>query len=208
MLGKAQYVPPLQPGGNNNSSLIYSRQAKFLKEIFQTRDGMDDDPLMFTLRLTEEGNKRMHKRITKLRDSGDHAAIDLASRKRSILEKDGSKFVTYARLNPTLATHRLYTDQHAIPDNLRITFTRFRTSSHRLRVELGRWTRPLTPREQRECPCDCGDVQDEKHVFSCQRTAEIRQRAGFVGGVEDLFRDASVSNLIMLKNCLAMLEDQ
>ena len=58
MLGKAQYVPPLQPGGNNNSSLIYSRQAKFLKEIFQTRGGMDDDPLMFALRLTEEGNKR------------------------------------------------------------------------------------------------------------------------------------------------------
>ena len=51
------------------SSLIHARQAKVLKEAYQTRADMDDDPLMFALRLTEEGNKPMFKRIVKLKES-------------------------------------------------------------------------------------------------------------------------------------------
>ena len=100
----------------------------------------------------------------------------------------------------------MYSDAHGIPDNLRMAFTRFRTSSHRLRVELGRWNRPPTPREQRTCTCNNSDVQDEEHLLVCPRTAAIRRGADFTGGCSDLFQDVSVKNLIMLKDCLAVLE--
>ena len=51
-----------------------------------------------------------------------------------------------------------------------------RTSSHRLRVETGRWTRPPMPRENRLCACN-NDVQCESHVlFHCPLTAHIRNQ--------------------------------
>ena len=118
----------------------------------------------------------------------------------------GSKFVTYLEINPSLETHRLYHDKHALPDNLRINFTRFRTSSHRLRVELGRWSR--IPRDQRVCPCESGDVQDEAHLFTCQPTRAIRQGANFVGGYPELFDDTNFAKLKMLKECLNALESE
>ena len=46
---------------------------------------------------------------------------------------------TYIALNPELDVHPLYTKKSfTIPDYLRISFTRYRLSSHMLRVEIGR----------------------------------------------------------------------
>ena len=53
-----------------------------------------------------------------------------------------------------------------IPEHLRIAFTRFRTSSHRLKIETGRWAR-LT-RERRICKSGEG-IGDEQHALtSCK----------------------------------------
>jgi len=58
-----------------------------------------------------------------------------------------------------------------IPEIYRISFTRLRLSSHRLRIETGRWSR--LPRENRLCPC--GAVQDERHVLeNCPLTQQLR----------------------------------
>ena len=51
-----------------------------------------------------------------------------------------------------------------IDDELRIAFTRLRLSSHRLRIETGRWLKPPTARDQRLC--ECGSVQTELHVIA------------------------------------------
>ena len=189
------------------SALVRSRQAKFFKEVFSTRSHLQDDPLMFALRLTEIGNKPMYKRIMEVRDSRDHFSVDLAVRQNAIRQKNGSKYATYVNLNPNLETPSLYTSQHPFPDNLRISFTRFRTSSHRLRVELGRWCR--TPREQRTCGCGSGAIQDEAHVFECVHTRAVRNAAGFNegDGFVKLFANPDVKNLKMLKECLRILEE-
>ena len=47
-----------------------------------------------------------------------------------------------------------------VPEWQRIAFTRFRLSSHRLRIETGRWSR--LPREQILCDCGANEPQDEK----------------------------------------------
>ncbi len=50
-----------------------------------------------------------------------------------------TRFQTYLRMNPELAMHAMY--DSTIPDSLRMKDTRFRLSSHRLKVETGRWTK-------------------------------------------------------------------
>ena len=61
-------------------------------------------------------------------------------------------------------------------DFLRIAFTRLRTSSHRLKIETGRWSR--VPREMRVCQCGEG-VQTEEHVLvGCNLTKGIQERYG------------------------------
>ena len=61
-----------------------------------------------------------------------------------------TKFVNYrTNLNPDLSTHNVYGKTVYIPDYLRISFTRMRLMSHRLKIETGRWSR--IPTEGRVC---------------------------------------------------------
>ena len=54
-----------------------------------------------------------------------------------------------------------------IPKDVWRDVARFRTSSHHLSIETGRWRRPVpTPLSERICNlCDSGAVQDEQHVL-------------------------------------------
>ena len=64
-------------------------------------------------------------------------------------------------------------NQSSVPEFQRITYTRLRLMSHRLKVETGRWTRPVTPRERRLCSCNA--IQTEEHVLlECPLTAHMR----------------------------------
>ena len=88
-----------------------------------------------------------------------------------------SKSITYREINPTFELHPIYkTRDETVDDYLRIAFTRFRTSSHRLKVETGRWSRIL--RERRLCQCGEG-VQTEEHVLlHCDLTITIKEKYG------------------------------
>ena len=60
-------------------------------------------------------------------------------------------------------------------EHKRIEFTRYRLSSHNLKVETGRWGR--IERENRLCSCSIGGIQDEFHVlFQCELTRDLRQK--------------------------------
>ena len=59
-------------------------------------------------------------------------------------------------------------------DSLRMALTRLRTSSHRLRIETGRWGGANVPREERLCSCGAA-VQDERHaIVNCTLVQHIR----------------------------------
>ena len=58
----------------------------------------------------------------------------------------------------------------------RIALTRLVASSHRLRVETGRWVRPPIPRDERLCPI-CNKQKDEYHIiFECRRFSDLRKK--------------------------------
>jgi hypothetical protein len=57
----------------------------------------------------------------------------------------------------------------------RVALSRFRTSSHRLCIESGRWHKPIkTPRSERKCQF-CNVIEDECHfMLECPKYAELR----------------------------------
>ena len=55
---------------------------------------------------------------------------------------------------------------------MRAAFTRIRLGSHRLKIEMGRWSR--IPKEERLCTC--GVIQTEQHVLLlCPVTEPLRR---------------------------------
>ncbi len=61
-------------------------------------------------------------------------------------------------------------------EHQRKALTRFRISAHRLAIERGRYTVPLTPAENRICTyCPNQEVEDEYHfLMSCSYYQELR----------------------------------
>ncbi len=58
----------------------------------------------------------------------------------------------------------------------RVALCRIRTSSHRLKVETGRWARPQIVYHERKCDL-CQVLDDEYHfVLECRHHAETRER--------------------------------
>ena len=104
---------------------------------------------------------------------GDPIIVDLDRRKAGIMSSEQTKTVTYRQINPTLIVHPIYSSGEILEDDFRTAFTRLRLSSHRLRIETGRWTR--TPKEERLC--QCGEaIQTEKHVIcDCILVSHIRE---------------------------------
>ena len=95
--------------------------------------------------------------------------------KQKVKNSIQSKFLTYKDMNPDLSVHGVYSKALSsyMPENVRMCFSRLRLSSHRLRIETGRWSR--LPREHRLCSCMMGVIQDEAHVLEfCPLVQDIR----------------------------------
>lgn len=82
---------------------------------------------------------------------------------------------TYLEINPTLEVCKAYSTDGRMLETHRIAVTRIRVSSHRLRIETGRWAR--IPRENRLCQCGDNYIQTEEHaLLQCRLSQEIRER--------------------------------
>ena len=139
-------------------------------------------------------------------NTGDCTADEMKRIKQAInnASPTATKFQTYRLLNPTLDTHPLYTKSSpTIPDYLRITFTRYRLSSHRLRVEMGRWSR--TPSDQRICPCGTG-IQNEGHIFQCPIVNDLFSNSTKSNASpSDIFVETNMEHLRLLRQVLNRL---
>ena len=142
---------------------------------------------MFVLQLTQDSNREMSNYIDKILRKSNHTDDAIRLLKNKIEQSEGTRYRTYIRINPTLDFHDVYKRKLFVPEHHRMYFTRMRLSSHRLKIETGRWSR--LPRERRLCVC--GAVQDEEHVLChCPRTEHLRD--SYAGRVEfsQLFKNA------------------
>ena len=147
--------------------------------------------------------------IEKLLDREDDIiAKDYADRVARVQSSSRTKYSTYNVVNnSSFELHSIYKPgPESVDDYLRITFTRFRTSSHRLKIETGRWSR--IDKERRVCQCG-GGVQSEKHVLvDCELVSDIRRKYGHeVISFESFMNDRKTKpELLMLHEILKRVE--
>ena len=112
---------------------------------------------------------------------------EIRSSIRRKAESGRSKYATYLSINPNLEIPSIY---NYINHKKHISMVaKLRTSSHNLRIEMGRRVGQL--REQRVC--HCGEaVEDEFHFLcECGFYDEVRRRHGIVReSVEEILSDA------------------
>ena len=145
----------------------------------------------------------MGRRIAKLCTSADSGLTIL---KATVLAAISTRRQTYTQVNPDLERHPKYSECAACLEYARIAATRLRLSSHRLRVETGRWAR--IPRDARVCSCGTGSVQDEQHVLlHCELSKDLRQsfpQANTATNIANLFRVKDTRQLVDF--CYAILD--
>ena len=138
-------------------NLIMRKQENIFQKILAERQDLQDDPFMHVFNLV--ANSALGRHIKNVA-CGRYPDVDPIM---NIRRSTRSKFNLYRDINPRLEPPPVHTTSASnIPEHLRISFTRIRTSSHRLRIETGRWAR--LEREDRLCACG-QDVQDEEHVL-------------------------------------------
>jgi len=121
--------------------------------------------------------------------SQEHINSGIDILKESVRNSQKTKMKTYITLNPSLSVHPVYLLKDAtIQDYLRTVFTRCRLSSHKLKIETGRWAR-IAPEDRL---CLCGNIQTEEHVLlHCVLTCHIRDMSSsnieFPISISDMF---------------------
>jgi hypothetical protein len=94
---------------------------------------------------------------------------------RNQLINENGKLRTYVQIKTNFG-FEIYLDFIKEPKNRRC-ITKFKISSHKLKIESGRYTRPITPLNERICDrCDKHEVDDEIHLFNhCIHFLEARK---------------------------------
>ena len=140
----------------------------------QSTSWYTDSPLKHALDINLQSKSPMGKYYRKEIESEgiDPVHRDIANQMESTKTSGATRMLTYMSLNKSLVVHPVY-HGYKVPEYQRVIFTQYRLGSHRLMVERGRWTR--TPREERVCPCNNINVQDEHHVLcECNITKQAR----------------------------------
>ena len=140
--------PPIQ-------AVIKKKQRKFLRSMWSERAHLADDPLMHALR-TVMGARYNTKHYVQdlIHNDVDDVEIEMRSLVSAVQHSTSSRRITYVDMNPSLCAHPIYLKHQVVPETDRVSFTRFRVSSHSLAVEVGRWSRRgrgRLPVEERLC---------------------------------------------------------
>ena len=168
-------------------SLVKHRMKTYLQKKIPKLDC--DYPLWKAIELCRSVNTLSYRYIQNLlEDESDMVEEDKTQRADRLRASESTKRATFVNMNPSLQQHKLYKND-LLQEHKRIEFTRFRVSSHNLKVETGRWGR--VERENRTCTCATGGVQDEDHVlFKCELTRSVREKYNIRNdNLESLFNE-------------------
>ena len=109
-------------------------------------------------------------------------------------EDQNSRFGAYLLVNPNLEPPSQNYD--CKPEFERILITRYRSGSHNLKIETGRFSIPRIPSEERLCLCNT-DLQTLHHcLFHCPLLAEVRAEYEY-GSIEEALKLPDVAKLLI-----------
>ena len=153
---------------SDKTSFIYKvvQDMKGYSELDCWYNRMDKIKKLFNIRRLYGKPEKVGKSIDKiLRSKFDRFFLDEIN--QSKIGSDGcdhNKLRLYKTFKGSFATEPYITN--ICNRNQRAWLSRFRTSAHRLRIETGRHTSPVTPLSQRICKyCDSGQCDTEQHAI-------------------------------------------
>jgi len=119
-----------------------------------------------------------------------------------VIKNHQSKLRTYCQFKLSFSDENYVT---LLKRQYRSTFCKLRISCHKLRIEMGRYSSPKLPPEQRICShCNLGEIEDEFHfIMKCTLYNDFRQK--LLSQINDIFdidnfNDNEKFNLIMSAN--------
>jgi exonuclease III len=175
------------------ASLVQERMRKYLQKKLPNLEA--DHPLQVALELNRSVDTKSYRRINELlTEEANLVERDCELRAESVRQSSSTKRMQYCKMNPELESPAFYKNGD-IQEFQRKEVTRFRLSSHNLKVETGRWGR--VDRESRTCTCEVGGVQDEEHVTTvCGLTTGPRGKYGIEHQqLKDLFSEVEDERL-------------
>ena len=138
--------------------LIAARRNRYINKKFNNLNV--DTPLGMAYNLAKLADTKSSRII--IQSLQCDLPRDESIRESILRMRHTTKRSSYIQMNPELKESSIYIANN-IPEYLRTAYTRFRLSSHNLRIETGRWSG--TPRDNRKCKCDMNCVQDETHAL-------------------------------------------
>ena len=175
------------------SSILNKRHRYLDKKIPNLSS---DDPLYMAIELVRQANTTSYRIIIRDMQQVNENIIQKEREKIQVSVRNTrtTKRQTYVNLNPKLCSPQIYTKVE-IPEYKRVEYTRFRLSSHNLKIETGRWSR--ISRENRKCICEMNAIQSEDHVaLECPLTAELTISHNIVAeSLEQLFDKCTSENV-------------
>ena len=148
----------IEAGMPSGQQVIKKRTSKFLRKELNSGRARDT-PLVKIYKLCESKRTKGYIFLSHLIDPSNQQVLSVGEKFRT---QNTSKAITYRSINPELTVHKAHTAKEYIDERDRLSFTRFRLSSHHLKIETGRWAR--IEAENRVCDCG-GGIQDEHHVL-------------------------------------------
>lgn len=184
----------LEIGLPDLASYILERRAAFMGRI--SRSLSRDEPFWKVYELCIRESTPGSRFLENASNYEGNIRVDARSKLQQLCTNRAqvaTKFSTYNSLNLNLEVHPMYTQRMYVFEQYRKAFTRYRLSSHDLKIETGRWSR--VPRNERYCVC--GDVvQDEFHVlFLCPNTSQIR------ASMHSVFQNVNSFEMFFQQDC-------
>ena len=208
-----EQTPTLALLGELGRFPLYLKQHELLLRYFKRLQTVDKTKVLYKMyedlvNLDLQGhNTWVTKARTIIYSIGNTGPLNLRTPKSSVdtnqlytnFTQKWLSDVNDSRTNPKLRSYCLFKSEFRMEDYFStirdrkhiIALLRFRTSSHNLRIELGRHTIPITPIEERTCKfCPSGAIDDEIHLMlDCN--FHSHERNIFLKSIEDI---TSISN--------------
>ena len=161
-------------------SKILDRQYSFHQKL--TRISSDD--AIVKLMIDKFGSDSTRLSYYKnVRDK--NGCREMEERAERIRNSQSSMCQTYCNFD-CMSNSEIYNSM--LSEYYRIPISRWRLSNHRLQIEVGRYTKPKTPRPNRVCTM-CNVVEDEEHVlYTCPRYQEVRKKYTHLAELNDVKR--------------------
>ena len=161
-------------------SIIKDRQFTFAEKI---RNLKKDEALVkavWDLVQTQESTS-LRSYYENIKDK--NAESNVAERKAKVETSEQSMCIRYKSMIGINHSTILYNS--CLDDKKRTTITRWRLSSHKLKIETGRYTRPVTEKQNRLCDV-CMVMGDENHaIYVCSAHRLIREKYKNILNLED-----------------------